>query len=75
MALAKKIKQVLLERDMEVKDLAERMSINGKNMSSNNLHNKLRRDNFNESELQDIAKALDSDLIINFKLRDTGKVF
>lgn len=73
--MAKKIKQILIERDMEVKDLAELMSVNGKSVSSNNLYNKLRRDNFNENELHDIAEALNAELLINFKLRDTGKEF
>lgn len=75
MTMAKKIKQILIERDMEVKDLAQRMSVNGKIVSSNNLYNKLRRDNFNENELHDIAEALNAELLINFKLRDTGKEF
>lgn len=75
MSTSKQIKQVLLEREIEVKDLAKQLTENGKNTSSNNLYNKLRRDNFTESELRDIAEALDADLKITFKLRDTDKEF
>lgn len=41
--------------------------------SPQNLHNKLARDNFTESDLRAIAEALDCDLEVKFRLRDTGE--
>lgn len=43
MGMAKKIRTLLLERDMTIKELAEKIGTNG-----NNLSNKLSRDNFSE---------------------------
>ena len=68
MAMSLKIRTVLLERKMKIKDLAQKLGTSG-----NNLSNKLRKDNFTEKELRDIAEALDCDLEANFVLRDTGK--
>lgn len=69
MAMAKKIRTVLLERDMTIKELAEKMGTNG-----NNLSNKLARDNFSEKELREIAEALDCDYDGIFTLRDSGRI-
>lgn len=49
-----KIRTILLERDMTIKELAEKIGTN-----ENNLSNKLARDNISEKELRDIAEALD----------------
>lgn len=68
MAMSKKIRTVLLERDMTIKELAEKIGTNG-----NNLSNKLSRDNFAEKELREIAEALDCDFDGIFTLRDNGK--
>ena len=68
MALAKKIRTILIEKDMKIKDLAENLGI-----SAENLSNKLRKDNFTEKDLRDIAEALDCDFEASFILRDTGK--
>lgn len=68
MAMSEKIKIVLLKRKKSVTDLAKAL-----NTSSQNLSNKLRNDNFRESELQEIAEALDCDLDVSFTLRDTGE--
>jgi DNA-binding Xre family transcriptional regulator len=68
MSMAKKIRMVLLERDMTIKELAEKIGTNG-----NNLSNKLSRDNFTEMELSSIAEALNCDYDGIFTLRDTGK--
>ncbi len=68
MAMSKKIRTVLLERDMTIKELAEKIGTNG-----NNLSNKLSRDNFPEKELREIAEALDCDFDGIFTLRDSGK--
>ncbi|MCQ5128699.1 helix-turn-helix domain-containing protein [Butyricicoccus faecihominis] len=68
MGMAKKIRTVLLERDMTIKELATRIGTNG-----NNLSNKLARDNFSEKELREIAAALDCDYDGIFTLKDSGK--
>lgn len=68
MGMALKIKTILLERDMTIKQLSERLGYNG-----NNLYNKLDRDNLNEKELKKIADALNCDYDGVFTFRDTGK--
>jgi hypothetical protein len=65
----KKIRIILLERDMTIKDLAGKIGTNG-----NNLSNKLSRDNFSEKELRDIAVVLNCDYDRIFALRDNGKI-
>lgn len=62
MAGAKVIKQLLIERGMSVKDLAEKMEILPQSMS-----NKLFRNTFTAEELLKISKILDCDLIIETK--------
>lgn len=68
MAMAEKVRILLVKRKITVTDLAKRLE-----MSQSNLSNKLSRDNFNEKELQEIAEALNCDLDIGFTLRDTGE--
>lgn len=68
MGMSEKIKIVLVKRKLGVKDLAEAMGCSGANIS-----NKLRRDNFSEKELRQIADILNCDLDITFTLRDTGE--
>lgn len=51
MGMALKIKIILLERNMTIKELAEKLGTSG-----NNLSNKLRNDNFKEKELRQIAR-------------------
>lgn len=68
MAMAEKVRILLVKRKITVTDLAKRLG-----MSQSNLSNKLSRDNFNEKELQEIAEALNCDLDIVFTLRDTGE--
>ena len=68
MAMAEKVRILLVKRKITVTDLAKRLG-----MSQSNLSNKLSRDNFNEKELQEIAEALNCDLDIGFTLRDTGE--
>ena len=58
MGMALKIKIILLERNMTIKELAEKLGTSG-----NNLSNKLRNDNFKEKELRQIAQALNLSLI------------
>ena len=66
--MALKIKTILLERDMTIKELAEKMGTTG-----NNLSNKLSRDNLAEKDLHVIADALNCDYDGIFTFRDTGK--
>jgi len=68
MGMSIKIRTLLLERKMTIKELAEKIGTNG-----NNLSNKLSRDNFSEKELREIAEALDCDYEATFTMRDTGK--
>ena len=68
MGMALKIKIILLERGMTIKQLSEKLGYKG-----NNLYNKLDRDNLCEKELLAIANALDCDYDGIFTFRDTGK--
>ena len=68
MSMALKIKMILLEKDMTIKQLSEKLGYKG-----NNLYNKLDRDNFSEKELHAIADALGCDYDGIFTFRDTGK--
>lgn len=68
MGMALKIRTILLERHMTIKELSEKLGNNGAN-----LYNKLKRDNFTEKELRAIADALDCDFDGVFTYRDTGK--
>ena len=65
MAMASKIRILLIERNMKIKDLAQMLGYSG---------NKLRDDNFSEKELRKIAELLDCDFDATFTLRDTGKI-
>ena len=50
MGMALKIRTILLERDMSIKELSEKLGYKGAN-----LYNKLDRDNFSEKELRAIV--------------------
>ena len=64
MALAEKIRILLVKRgNISEAELARRMEI-----SPQNLHNKMKRDNFTENDLIEIAKALDCTLSVNCTL-------
>ena len=49
MGMALKIRTILLERNMSIKELSEKLGYKGAN-----LYNKLRRDNLTEKELREI---------------------
>ena len=68
MGMALKIRTILLERNMTIKELAEKIGTTG-----NNLSNKLGRDNLSEKELRIIADALNCDYDGIFTFRDNGK--
>ena len=63
--VAKEIIKVMVDRDMRKGQLAEKCG-----WSSSNFYNKIRKDNFLESELLTIADALNCDLEINFIKRE-----
>ena len=69
MSMAKKIRILLIERDMTMTDLAKKLET-----SKSNLSDKMKRDNFSEKELIEIADVLNSDFKGSFIMRDTGKV-
>ena len=68
MGMAKKIKVILLERNMTIKELSNKLGYKG-----SYLYNKLSRDKLTEDELRKIANALDCDYDGIFTFRDTGK--
>lgn len=59
--LSIKIQQMMIEKRLNKKQLAERCG-----WSQSNLYNKLKRDNFSEEDLIKISKALECKLEINF---------
>ncbi len=69
MAMSEKIKIVLLKKKMTVSSLAEKL-----NTSQSNLSNKLKRDNFSEKELVEIAHALGCEFNGYFKMSDTEEI-
>ncbi|MER2058823.1 MAG: XRE family transcriptional regulator [Niallia sp.] len=66
---ATKIKMLLAAKGMNMKGLAELL-----NTSQPNLSNKMKRENFSEKELQEIAEALGAKIEINFVLEDGTKI-
>ena len=68
MGMSLKIKTILLERNMTIKQLSEILGYNG-----SNLYSKLSRDNITEKELHAIADALNCNYDGIFTFRDTGK--
>ena len=65
MGMAKKIKLLMVERDVTAAKLAEMLGT-----SQSNISNKLKRDNFSEKELEDIAKALEAKYEAHFVIED-----
>ncbi len=68
METSTKIRMIMLERGIGVKELAKMIGT-----SSSNLSNKLSRNNFKETDLRSIADALNCDYSSMFTYRDTGK--
>lgn len=61
MNIEKEIKKILIEKDMLLKDLAEKLGV-----SYQNLYNKMQRNNFRVSELEEILNVLGYDLELKF---------
>jgi DNA-binding Xre family transcriptional regulator len=59
--MAKEIQKILIEKSMKKGELAERCG-----WGRNNFYNKLKRDDFSESELRNMAEALGCELKIEF---------
>lgn len=69
MALTEKIRILLVKRgNISEAELARRLDI-----SPQNLNNKMKRDNFTEKDLKEIAKVLDCKLECYFVLNDSGE--
>ncbi|MBD5556842.1 MAG: XRE family transcriptional regulator [Roseburia sp.] len=68
--VARKIKAILGYKNIKNKDLAKTL-----NTSPSNFSAKMRRDNFSEYEMREIADALNCDLEITFRDRVTGKEY
>ncbi len=68
MDIAKNIKICLLQKNIQMKDLAERT-----NQTQQNLTNKMRSNNFRVSELEEIAAALNAKLEVKFIDNETNQ--
>ncbi len=68
MDIAKNIKICLLQKNIQMKELAEKT-----NQTQQNLTNKMRSNNFRISELEDIAAALNASVEIKFIDKDTNE--
>lgn len=69
MSMTEKIRILLVKRgNMSEAELARRLDI-----SPQNLNNKMKRDNFTESDLSSIANVLDCSFNATFVLNDTGE--
>lgn len=66
---SEKIKIILGRRNMTMSDLADALG-----QTRQNLHNKMKRDNFTEKELQDIAAALNVGFESYFVLEEGEKI-
>jgi len=68
LSAAKKIKILLIEREMTLTDLSKLL-----NRSLSTMSGKMARDNFSEKDLKKIAEVLNYDYDIIFTDKDTGK--
>jgi hypothetical protein len=69
MGMAEKIRILLIKQgNISEAELARRLR-----QSTANFYHKMKRDNFSEKELREIAEALDSGLKIGFAMNKTGE--
>jgi len=68
LTMGEKIKIILGRRNMTLTELAEKTG-----QVRQNLSNKMRRDNFSEKELYEIAEALDCTFHAGFIMNDTNE--
>ena len=69
MGMATKIKMLMAAKDLNITQLAEKMGT-----SQSNLSKKLKRDNFSEKELQEIADILGIKFEAHFVLEEGTKI-
>lgn len=70
MSMTEKIRILLVKRgNLSEAELARRLET-----TPQNLNKKMKRDNFTESDLREIAAALDCDYISGFRMKDTGEL-
>lgn len=67
---AKIIKMICGFREVPVSDVAQKL-----NKTTSNFYQMMKRDNFREKELEQIADILNCDLKISFIDRETGREF
>lgn len=70
MSAAKKIKMLLVEREMTLKELSGRL-----HKAPSTISDKLKRDNFTEKDLREIAEVLGFEYEIVFTDKETGRTF
>lgn len=69
MSMTETIRIALVKRgNISESELARRLDI-----SPQNLHNKMKRDNFTETDLREIAEALGLKLVLAFEDPETGE--
>ena len=66
--MSEKIRITLVKRKISITELASSLGT-----SQSNLSNKLKRDNFSEKELNQIADILNCDFKGTFVMKDTGE--
>lgn len=64
--MSEKIQYILIKRGMTRVELAKKLGC-----GSSNIYGKLKRDNFSEQELREIAEVLDCTLNMGFTMNDT----
>ena len=70
MGMAEKIRILLVKRgNLSEAELARRLST-----TPQNFNKKMKRDNFTEADLREIAAALDCEFEAGFRMKDTGEV-
>ena len=62
--ISKEIKRILLEKDMQVKDLAVLLKC-----TPENLYKKFKKDDWKESDIQEIANVLNCEYIQQLKMK------
>lgn len=67
--MSKKIEMLLIELDIPKKELSARLGTTASNLSA-----KLKRDNFSEKELRDIAKACGVEFKASFVLNNGKEI-
>lgn len=69
MGMSEKIRILLIKKgNMSITDLAKLLDTSPQNLSG-----KIKRDNFSEKELQEIARVLDCDYKSSFVIKETGE--